>query len=526
MNQGPPLTLETGLPWVGDYPSEGSRLTPDRVAVLVPEKEISLTFTDFEQRIQQACQYLGSRELEAGDRVAYLGKNSDLFYILFFASIRMGLVMVPLNWRCVAGEVAFFIADSECKLLVTDEEFLDTVHSACSELDARPAIVVTEISSAGEAGLRQLLDSLSPAVIAVPRDDSICLQLYTSGTTGRPKGTLCTHRAISLSRFCEVQMPGFPDWSGETIISAMPHFHIGGISWMMMGLKRQSTCVLTSDPSPGNIVALLKAHNAGSTFTVATVIRGIIQELKATGERLPELKTIFYGASPIGEALLRETMETLGCQFGQFFGMTEVTGSVTFLAPEFHSLSRPETMASVGKVLPGMAVEIRDSHGIPLADGTNGEIWVKTPAIMAGYWRRQDATDEVLVDGWYRTGDGGRLDEQGFLYLTDRIKDMIVSGGENIYPNEVEEAIRGHPAVQDVAVIGLPDERWGEVVTAVIESVPGEQVDTAGLLEFLGTRLAAYKRPKLIKFRAALPRTASGKIQRAKARADLLEDRD
>lgn len=524
MIEGPPLTLPDDMVWVGDYPSEGARLSPGHPAIIAPEKNVQLTFAEFEEQVARASGFIAGRGLGAGDRLAWLGTNSDLFYIVFFAAIRLGVIVVPINWRCAAPEISYFISDSGARLLLCDPEFLSVAGQATTNLAAQPDVIATEQVPGSDAGLRQLLAQTDPMQVPTPHDDAVCVQLYTSGTTGKPKGTLCTHRALTVSRYCEVQMPDFPDWEGGTVVSAMPHFHIGGLSWMTMALKRRSTCVITADPSPGNIVRLLKEYGASSTFSVATVIRGIIQELKRTSEQLPQLDTIFYGASPIGESLLRDAMETLGCRFGQFFGMTEATGSLTFLAPRYHDLERPELMSSVGRVLPGMALDIRDPQGRSLAPGEHGEIWAQTPALMAGYWGREDATAEAVVDGWYRTGDGARFDADGFLYLTDRIKDMIVSGGENIYPNEVEEVLRAHPSVSDVAVVGTPDERWGEAVTAIVEIVPGAQLVPAELREFARQRIAAYKCPKEIEIRETLPRTASGKIQRAKARAELLDN--
>jgi acyl-CoA synthetase (AMP-forming)/AMP-acid ligase II len=200
-----------------------------------------------------------------------------------------------------------------------------------------------------------------------------------------------------------------------------------------------------------------------------------------------------------------------------------VVGSATFLAPQYHDLARPELMNSVGRPFPGVALDIRDPNGQPLPDGSPGEIWIRTPTIMAGYWNRPEAARDAIVDGWYRTGDGGYLDAEGFLYLTDRIKDMIVSGAENVYPNEVEEVLRKFPGVLDAAVVGMPDPHWGEAVTAVVECRDGATVDAAALIRFARGHLAAYKCPKSVAFVAALPRTASGKIQRGKARAAIQE---
>lgn len=524
MVTGPALSGLNDMIWVGDYPSRTAALTPNAPAIVVPELDVTISYAELNRRTDRAVAILTDLGLKPGDRLAYLGKNSDHFYVLLFAAIRAGFVLVPLNWRCVVAEIAYFLGDSGAALVFCDTEFLTVAEAACAELAAPPRITKTERDGAGSGGLRQALDEPAPvATGAVHHGDTVCLHLYTSGTTGRPKGALCTHRTLSIARLAEVQNPDFPEWEGETVLSAMPHFHIGGISWMLTGLMRGSCCILTPDASAANLVRLINRYGAISTFAVPTVIRGIVDAVKATGTPLPTLRTIYYGAAPIGPTLLNDAMATLGCGFGQHFGMTEVTGSATFLGPRYHDLARPALMGSVGRPFPGVTVEIRDSQGVTLPPGTNGEIWIRTETLMTGYWNRPDATAEVIQDGWYRSGDGGRLDADGFLYLTDRIKDLIVSGGENVYPAEVEEALRRHSAVLDAAVIGLPDERWGEAVVAVVECRPDEAVTPQVLLSFMRHQLAGFKCPKRIVITGALPRTASGKVQRAKARLDLLE---
>jgi acyl-CoA synthetase (AMP-forming)/AMP-acid ligase II len=257
-------------------------------------------------------------------------------------------------------------------------------------------------------------------------------------------------------------------------------------------------------------------------FIVPTVLRALLEEMNRRETRIPALRGIHYGAMPMDAVLLEAALEKIGCRFLQYYGMTEATGSITLLQPRDHDLARPLLLRSVGQPLPGFTIEIRDAEKQVLAIHQAGEIWVRGPGIMLGYWRQPEATAAVLEDGWYRTGDGGMLDGQGYLFITDRIKDMISSGGENIYPAEVEAVLRQHPAVLDCAVFGLPHEKWGEAVTAAVELRPGFGATQEELIAFARTLLAGYKIPRRVEIGVSLPRTASGKVQRAMLRKRYL----
>jgi acyl-CoA synthetase (AMP-forming)/AMP-acid ligase II len=244
--------------------------------------------------------------------------------------------------------------------------------------------------------------------------------------------------------------------------------------------------------------------------------------MRAQGISLPKLKEIHYGAAPMDVVLLQASIERIGCQFLHHYGMTENAGTATRLGPGDHDVARPHLLRSVGKPQAGLSLEIRRADGHVAQRGEPGEIWIRSPTVMPGYWLREKASREVLTGGWYRTGDGGYLDEEGFLFLTDRIKDMIVSGGENIYPAEVEEALRSHPAILDVAVFGMPDPYWGEAVVAAIEFRPGQHAEESELAAHVRAQIAAYKAPKRYLLNVSLPRTATGKIQRGEMRKRAL----
>jgi acyl-CoA synthetase (AMP-forming)/AMP-acid ligase II len=479
-----------------------------------------MTYGDLDRYTRAFSARLSELELKHQDRVAYLGRNSDLFFPVFFGCAQAGAVIVPLNWRCTAPELAYMLEDSDSRLLLVDPEFVDIASQAIGDLTNKPLLLTTEPSARGDS-LRHILETAEVTEgIPAPAPSTICMQMYTSGTTGRPKGVLLSQQGWSAARQLELESPDYSDFSGEDILlSPMPNFHVGGISWMLIGFVRGCTCVLTAEPSASNILDLCQRHGVTRVFIVPTVIRMLIDEVQRTAQSLPKLRTIYYGAAPMGLSLLEDAIRTFNCGFGQFYGMTEICGAAVLLNSANHDVRNPRRLTSVGTALPGIELEVRSPEGIPLEARQHGEIWIKSPTTMAGYWRLPEATAAVLVDGWYRTGDGGYLDEDGYLYLTDRIKDMIISGGENVYPAEVEEALRKHPAVFDAAVFGRTDDKWGEVVTAAVELAPGQQVTADALTNDLRNGLAGYKLPREIHFVDALPRTASGKVQRAEVRS-------
>ena len=524
MFEGPKLPGDADLIWVGDMTRAAASRYPERAAIVMPESGETLSYAELEHHIGRALWLLREQGLQPGARIAYLGKNHWFFYVLMFAAIRGGYVLAPLNWRCTAVEIGYFLDDSGAALLFCDNAFFAVAEEAMKGLATPPRL----FANGGDDGdsssfFRATISSGERTGDDSTQQDGVCLLLYTSGTTGRPKGVLSTHRVLSLCRQAELVYPDFPDWRDGSVVCAMPHFHIAGIAWLHMGLIRHSTCVLTNDPSGPNMLKLIREHDAVAIFAVPTVVRAIVEALKQRGETLSSLKYIFYGSAPIGQSLLKATMEVLDCGFGQFYGMTEITGSATFLHPGGHDLARPELMASVGKPLPGTALDVRDAEGRSLPSGQSGEIWIRTDTLMVEYLDKPEETAKAVVDGWYRSGDGGYLNDEGYLFLTDRIKDIIVSGGENIYPAEVEDAVRQFPPVLDVAVVARPDDRWGEAVMAVVESRPEQTIDEQALIDFVRTRIAGYKCPKSVVVLDSLPRTASGKVQRVNARTMALD---
>jgi acyl-CoA synthetase (AMP-forming)/AMP-acid ligase II len=517
-SEGPRIDDPGAMAWVGDIPARWARERPDSCAIVVPELGHQMSYAALAAATDRFVEVMRDYGLREGDRIAYLGRNSDLFFVCLFGAIAAGLVLVPLNWRCAPPELAFMLEDSQTALVISDAAFLPALGQAVATVPALSHAI--RLKTEGPGSLRHRLAEPPSSHQGVPHDpERICLLMYTSGTTGRPKGVMLTHAALSAARHAEIVSPDWEDWTGQDVIlSALPNFHIGGMSWMLIGLIRGLTCVLTADAAVPNLLALIDTYHVTRTFIVPTVLRAMLDLLRETGRRPPGIRVITYGASSISPALLKEAITVIGCRFAQYFGMTEAAGTVTFLSPRDHDLARPHLLASVGRPQCGMAVEIRDETGALLPSGRPGEIWVRTPALMAGYWRQPEATRTAIEGGWYRTGDGGVLDADGYLSITDRLKDMIISGGENIYPVQIENVLRQHEAVRDAAVVGVADERWGERVVAMVERNADVLVDESELIAYTQLQLARYKCPKSIRFVEALPRTAMGKVQRAVVR--------
>ena len=515
-SDGGPLDLGLALQ-PADYPSHHAALSPDATAIVCGGS--SWSYAELDRAADAFVTLLSDSGIGRGDRIAYHGKNNDLYFAVLFGAMRAGVVLVPVNWRNTVSETRYVLEDSGARLVFADTEFLPIVEQS---IGGDVSIMVVDRD--GPAGLAARLSAAAPAPRTTLDPDATILQLYTSGTTGRPKGVLTSQTAFLAQRESEAVSGHFDDWrDDEVLFSPLPNFHIGGMSWALTAFARGLPLIITANPSPPAILDSILEHRVTRSFMVPTLVRALIEEMQARGLDRSTLRGIHYGAAAMAPQLLDRSVDTLGCRFLQYYGMTEMGGSVTVLGPGFHDSARPHLLRSVGRALPGYTLEIRGPDAEAVATDVPGEIWIKGPSVTSGYWHRPDATAEAFVDGWYRSGDGGRIDAEGFLYLTDRIKDMIVSGGENVYPAEVEAALREHPAVLDCAVFGLPHAKWGEGVTAAVELRPGHSADSETLIAFARQHLAAYKIPRRFEFDVVLPRTASGKIQRGLLRSLYLD---
>lgn len=474
---------------------------------------------------RRACRIAASLHdigVRAGDRVALLDRNGIEHVETFFGCALLGAVHVAVNWRLSLDEAAGVLDDSGASVLFVGPDDVGTADG----LAGRPGAVRHRVDL---TGLQRWLDAHSDADAKdpgfEPEPDDVVTQLYTSGTTGLPKGAMITGRNISwiLAKAAR----DFDVDAGTVSMVVSPLFHIGGTGWALAGMSHGGHTVLVRTVDPPEILSLVEQHGVTDTFLAPAVLRLLVAAPELATTDVSSLRTVYYGASPISESLLVRSITALGCKFAQLYGLTETAGGVTWLRPEDHDPGGPRAhlLHSAGKPFGHVELCIADpGTGGPVRTGEVGEIWVRSGQVMLGYWGKPDDTAQILTaDGWLRTGDAGWLDGEGYLYLHDRLKDMIVSGGENVYPAEVENVLHGHGAVADVAVIGVPHDLWGETVKAVVVVEPGVETDPQALatelIAFTRQRLAHYKCPTSVDVVDALPRNPSGKVLKRELRA-------
>jgi acyl-CoA synthetase (AMP-forming)/AMP-acid ligase II len=457
------------------------------------------TFAELWDASGRVASGLAQQGIGRGDRVACLTKHTAECVALVLGACRLGAVCMPVNWRLAPPEIAYIAKDGGARFMMADRAFAS----------AAPAELATEDFDAWTRGFAPLAGGVSPA----PEDTA--LQLYSSGTTGLPKGVELTHRNLASG-----MMSAVPDAIGyrgapDVMLNVLPTYHIAGVGVGLLTATRGGSSVLYPDFDPAAAVAAIAEHRITHAFLVPAMIQFMLAAPGAASADYSSLKGISYGASPISDKVLVEALRTFKCDFMQVYGLTETTGAITMLPPEDHDPDGPRKplLRSAGKPIENVELRVVGPGGDQdCAEGEVGEILIRSPQNMKGYWGNPKATaNAFLGGGWFRSGDAGYL-KDGYLFLHDRIKDMIISGGENIYPAEVENVLMQHPALADGAVIGVPDETWGEAVKACVVLKPGVKASAAEIIEFMRSRIAHYKCPKTVDFLEAIPRNPTGKI--------------
>jgi len=499
------------------YPRE----RPDKIALRAGER--SWTYRALRDEAARVAQALQAEGVSAQDRVAFLDRNVPEYFTLFFGAGMINAVTLAVNWRLAAPEMEYILNHAQARVLLIGEEFLG--HLAQMKLETVKRVIV--IGEGGEATRYEEWiashDPVDPEVGCQP--DDVCYQLYTSGTTGLPKGVELTQRSMMAAM--EI---GAREWAidGETVnMVAMPLFHIAGSGWALAGFCQGAESVLVYEMDPAEVLRLIETRRVTNSLFVPAVLQILSAFPGAEKTDFSSLRKIVYGASPISEEVLVRSMKTFGCGFVQVYGLTETSGAITTLTSEDHDPGGPKAhlLRAAGKPWGDVKIRIVDAETRrDLPEGEVGEIWCSSAQNMKGYWRNEQATREAYPEGrdargigYFRTGDAGYM-RDGYLFIHDRVKDMIVSGAENVYPAEIENVLMAHPGVADVAVIGVPSEKWGETVKAIIVDSPDGPAADEELLAHCRERLAGFKCPTSIDRIDALPRNPSGKILKTELR--------
>jgi fatty-acyl-CoA synthase len=486
-----------------------AELTPDREAIV--DGEIRLTYAQLVDRVRRAAALLGTLGVARRDRVATLASNCVEFMELFYATAELGAILVPLNWRLVARELDYQIRDSGATLLFVGREHAALADQLANDLPLRARIGLDDEYPARRDRSAPLVDAHARGAFDDPH-----LILYTSGTTGHPKGAVITHANTFWNVANTMSTVALSE--SDTTVTVLPMFHSGGIGlYTVPTLTLGGRVVIVRKFERDALLELVRRERAALCFGVPAIWLEMLKSPDFTAASLPTLRYVPTGGAPCPTSVIGE-LGARGFVCLQGYGLTETAPGGTLIPVG----DWKRKAGTVGKAMPFVAVRVTDERGERCAPGKIGEVHFRGPNVFAGYWNLPDATAEAFTpDGWFRSGDLGFVDDEGFLTLVDRKKDMVITGGENVYSAEVEDVLFGHAAVAEAAIIGLPDERWGEAVCAIVALRPGASATADDLIAYCRMRLAKYKTPKYVVFVDALPRNAAGKVLKRQLREEV-----
>ncbi len=503
---------------LGQYPEYWARHDPTRPALRTARRIVD--FAAFDRTCTQIAHYLSDGIARPGALVGFMGKNSFDFYFALFGCARTRAGLVVFNWRLAPAELAAQIADSDVRHAIVEREQAELWAAACGHLSAPPEVIWIDEEDTLEKRVSGLSDQPLPHS---PLLEDTAFQLYTSGTTGNAKGVMLSHGGTNMMRLSEHLEPAYQWEAGDSFVNGLPNFHLLHIGIALQCLYNGVAIDIVRQFEPGAVLAAIDQLRPTLLTLTPTMLQMLLDHPDAAGTNFSSIRLTLYAGSPISLGLIKRAIATMPGKFMQFYGSTEAGGATSILRPEEHDLEDEDKLKSCGRPLPLIEFRIVDSEGADVPDGEAGELLIRQPSITIGYWRQPDLTRQVVENGWYRSGDIARRDAAGLYYIVDRAKDMIVSGGENIYSAEIENILSTHPAVAGVAVIGVPDARWGECVKAIVIVREGQDTSEDALIAYCRDLLAGYKVPKSVDFVAAFPLVPSGKISKKDLRAPYWE---
>ena len=509
-----------------DFLSIGSAICPDRDLIVFDHKR--WTFSQTSERVNRLAQGLVKLGIKKGDRLGMLQVNCNQYIEAYFAAAKLGAIFVPLNFRAKSDELAYMISNAEAKLTFVGSRYLEMLNSMLPGLSTVKHYISLEPVNDGDLYYEDIIaSSRSDELITDIDDEDVTILMYTAGTTGRPKGVPLKHSGFCAYALENVE-PASPEIEERNLLT-VPLYHVAGIQAMLAGVYGGRTLVMMKQFEVKEWLETVQKEKATRAMLVPTMLKWVVDDPDFKKYDLKSLQVITYGAAPMPFEVIKKAIQEMPwVRFINAFGQTETSSTITTLGPEDHKIEGTEEeiekklkrlTSSIGKPLPDVEVKIVDEEGKTLPPFEIGEILAKGPRIMTGYWKDEEKTSKVMSkDGWLRTADKGWMDEDGYIYLAGRGDDMIIRGGENISPEEVEDVILSHPDVEDVAVIGIPDPEWGQEPRAIVVLKGKRHLSGDDIMEHCRSRLAGFKRPRSVVFIDSLPRNAMGKVLKKELR--------
>jgi len=508
-----------------DFLSIATAICPDRDAVVFEGKRWTYAHTN--ERINRLARALNTLGVVKGDRIGMLEVNCKQYLEAYFAAAKLGAIFVPLNFRAKADELSYMLGNAEAKVLLAGSRYLEMVDDMLPQLPTIKECISIDSTSRGKSYYEDLLDSSSDELMYEIGDEDITILMYTAGTTGRPKGVPLTHNGF-ISYVLDNVEPASPEIEERNLLT-VPLYHVAGVQAMLAAVYGGRTLVMMRQFEVSEWLETVQRERATRAMLVPTMLKRIIDDPGFSNHDLTSLKVITYGAAPMPFEVIKKAIEVMPwVRFINAFGQTETASTIAALGPEDHVIEGTEEerekklkrlTSSIGRPLPDVEVKTVDEGGNAVPPGEVGEIVVRGPRVMTGYWGDEEKTSQVITpDGWLRTGDMGWMDDEGYIYLAGRGDDMIIRGGENISPEEVEDVLYSHTKVEEAAVIGIPDPEWGQQPRAIVVLKKDQQATPEEIIEFCRTRLAGFKRPRSVIFVDSLPRNQMGKVVKKELR--------